>query len=171
MNYSSGLIIYRNKTPVEREFFLVHPGGVFYRTFEKGGFWGFPKGKIENSDWYRFPYSITGKPERDAALYTAIREYQEETGDKDTDFKPLLNTIQYVGKVLQRKDKMVYAFAMECTWNLTAEKCYSNTIEVEVDNEKIKIPENDGFIWATYSELKNIVHPKHLYFYQKLLSF
>jgi len=167
MDYSSGLILYRNRTPSEREFFLAHPGGVYYRTIEKGGYWGFPKGSVENSDWYRFPYSITGKPERDAALYTAIREYHEETGD-DTDFKPLYNTIEYVGRVLQRKGKVVYAFALECTWDLNPAKCYSNIIEVEIDDKKVEIPENDSFMWATYDELKDIVHPKHLIFYQRL---
>lgn len=168
MDYSSGIILYRNRTPKEREFFLVHPGGVFYRTVEKGGFWGFPKGKIENFDWFRFPYSITGKPERDAALFTAIREYHEETGDKK-DFNPLLNIIEYMGRVLQRKNKVVYVFAMECTWELNAEECYSNTIDVVVDNKSHKIPENDGFMWATYGELEKLVHPKHLHFYQKLV--
>ena len=169
MEYSGGLILYRNRTATEREFFLVHPGGVFYRTVEKGGYWGFPKGNIENSDWYRFPYSITGKPETDAALYAAIREYREETGD-NTDLKPLQNIIQYIGKVLQRKGKTVYAFALECTWDLDTKKCYSNMIEVQIDNKKIKIPENDDFMWATYNELENIVHPKHLVFYQKLVT-
>ena len=169
MNYSSGIILYRNRTPTEKEFFLVHPGGVYYRTIEKGGFWGFPKGNVEHFDWYRLPYSITGKPERDAALHAAIREYHEETGDIH-DFKPLLNKIEYLGRILQRKGKVVYAFALECDWDLNPEKCYSNTIEVEVDNKKYKIPENDGFVWATFDEMKDIVHPKHLFFYEKLCS-
>jgi len=167
LNHSSGLILYRDRTSSEREFFLVHPGGVFYRTIDKGGFWGFPKGNVEESDWYKFSYSVTGKPERDAALYTAIREYHEETGDK-TDLNPLINIIEYSGKISQRRDKTVHAFSLECTWDLNPEKCYSNTIEVEVDNIKHIIPENDGFMWATYEELEDIVHPKHLFLYQKL---
>jgi predicted NUDIX family NTP pyrophosphohydrolase len=167
MEYSGGIILYRNRGS-EREFFLAHPGGVYYRTLEKGGYWGFPKGNIENTDWYRFPYSVTGKPEIDAALYAAIREYHEETGD-NTDLKPLLNNIEYVGKVLQRKSKTVYAFSLKCDWDLDPNKCYSNIIEVVVDDKKVEIPENDSFMWATYSELKDIVHPKHLFLYKKQL--
>jgi hypothetical protein len=60
---------------------------------------------------------------------------------------------------------------MECTWHLNPEECHSNIIEVEVDNEKVEIPENDSFMWATYNELKDIVHPTHLFFYQKLLKY
>ena len=169
MENSSGIILYRNRTASELEFFLVHPGGAYYRTLEKGGYWGFPKGNIENSDWYRFPKIITGTPETDAALYTAIREYHEETGD-DTDLKPLLHSIEFLGKVLQRKSKTVYAFSLECTWDLKPEKCHSNIIEVNIDGQKVEIPENDEFMWATYKELESIVHPKHLDFYKKIIK-
>jgi predicted NUDIX family NTP pyrophosphohydrolase len=169
MEYSSGIILYRDRTPNQKEFFLAHPGGVFYRTFKKGGYWVFPKGHIEKTDWHRFPQSVTNEIETDAALYAAIREYHEETGDT-TDFQPFYNQIQYIGKILQRKDKTVYAFALECTWDLDVKECYSNTIVVEVNGEKIEIPENDAFMWATYDELKNLTHPKHLTFYKKIIE-
>ena len=167
MDRSGGLMLYRNRTPNEKEFFLVHPGGVSYRTVDKGGFWGFPKGTVEKSDWYRF--SVIGNPEIDATLYAAIREYHEETGD-NTDLSPMINDIKYLGRVLQRKSKAVYAFALECNWDLDPKKCYSNTINIEVNNIKYTIPENDDFMWATYSELENIIHPKHLGFYQDLVN-
>jgi len=63
MKRSAGLLLYRikNKLP---EFFLVHPGGPFWKNKEIGS-WSISKGEIEENEDH---------------LKAALREMKEETG-------------------------------------------------------------------------------------------
>lgn len=73
------------------EFFLVHPGGPFWKNKDSGA-WSIPKGEVEK-----------GEDEFAAAK----REFEEETGIKpEGDFRPLQ-------PVRQRSGKIVKAWAFE----------------------------------------------------------
>ena len=111
------------------EFFLVHPGGPFWRDKELSA-WSIPKGEIYD--------------ERKNMLDVAIREMEEEVGikiDKEkTDFIDL-------GEVKQKAGKIVYCWALEDKQNLwIGFFMKQNFIEIEwpyKSGKKIKIPEVD----------------------------
>ena len=87
---SAGLLVYRRKDG-SAEFFLVHPGGPFWRGKDEGA-WSIPKGEF--------------KDEEDP-LAAARREFMEETGHAvNGEFIPLAPVKQKAGKV-------VYAWAVE----------------------------------------------------------
>ncbi len=68
------------------EFFLVHPGGPFWKNKDKG-VWSIPKGEVEK-----------GEDEFEAAK----REFEEETGITPTGkFKPLQPVRQKSGKIVK----------------------------------------------------------------------
>lgn len=87
---SAGLLMYRLKDG-KLEFFLVHPGGPFYKNKDEG-VWSIPKGLVE-------------KEER--LLETAIREFSEETGI--TPQGPYIN----LGSIKQKSGKIVHAWAFK----------------------------------------------------------
>ena len=60
---SAGILMYRN-SPAGPEYFLVHPGGPFWKNKDTGA-WSIPKGQFEDGE---------------DPLKTAQREFQEETG-------------------------------------------------------------------------------------------
>ena len=60
---SAGVLMYREKNG-EREFFIVHPGGPYFKN-KQDGYWGVPKGLMEPGE---------------NAEKAARREFGEETG-------------------------------------------------------------------------------------------
>ena len=74
---SAGILAYR-KTQEGTEFFLVHPGGPFWKGKDIGA-WSIPKGEFTDDE---------------DPLAAAKREFKEETGQAiDGDFVPL-TTVQ-----------------------------------------------------------------------------
>ncbi len=104
---SAGLLMFRKK-PTAYEFFLVHPGGPYFRQ-KDAGWWTIPKGEPD--------------PEEEL-LATAIREFQEETGIiPQPPFLPL-------GEVKQKGGKKVYAWAFAGDWQ-PAQGIQCNTFRIE----------------------------------------
>ena len=86
---SAGILLYRMKND-EPEFFLVHPGGPFWKNKDAGA-WSIPKGEFEDEE---------------DALKAAQREFLEETGKAiEGPFIPLK-------PIKQKGGKMIYAWAV-----------------------------------------------------------
>ncbi|MDR3590153.1 MAG: NUDIX domain-containing protein [Negativicutes bacterium] len=91
---SAGLLMYRLKNK-ELEVFLAHPGGPYLKN-KDAGYWGIPKGEVEDQEDY---------------LAAAKREFQEETGiEAQGDFMPL-------GSVVLSSGKTVFAWAFQGDWD------------------------------------------------------
>ncbi|MBZ0198254.1 MAG: NUDIX domain-containing protein [Ignavibacteriaceae bacterium] len=88
---SAGLLMYRF-IGSELEYFLVHPGGPIF-TNKDEGYWGIPKGILDDGE---------------DLLIAAKREFEEETG-----IKPNHESFIFLGSVIQRNNKEVYAWAFE----------------------------------------------------------
>jgi predicted NUDIX family NTP pyrophosphohydrolase len=90
---SAGLMMYRLNNG-ELEIFLAHPGGPFLKNKDLG-YWGIPKGEVENGE---------------ELLAAAVREFGEETGLAAAgEFLPL-------GSVVQASGKTVHAWAFAGDW-------------------------------------------------------
>jgi predicted NUDIX family NTP pyrophosphohydrolase len=105
MKTSAGLLMYRKINDIP-EYFLVHPGGPFFKN-KDDGFWTIPKGEPE---------------EGEELLETAQREFFEETG-----IKPIPPYIQ-LGQVKQKGGKVVHAWAFEKDCN---DPIQCNTFSIE----------------------------------------
>jgi predicted NUDIX family NTP pyrophosphohydrolase len=119
---SAGLLMYRKKNN-QLEFFLVHPGGPYFKNKDDGA-WTIPKGEAENTE---------------LLLDTAIREFREETGINPAgEFIPLES-------VKQKGGKTVHAWAFKGDWDET-KPIKSNYFEMEWPShsgKKQKFPEID----------------------------
>src|SRR6478672_8278353 len=128
MRTSAGILLFR-KTSARPEFFLVHPGGPFWKNKDIGA-WSIPKGEFE---------------EGEEPLKAAQREFEEETG-------VALNGIFIeLQPVKQKSGKIVYAWA--CEGDIDHTIIHSNTIKIEWpprSGRKIEIPEVDRGGWFDY---------------------
>lgn len=119
------------------EFFLVHPGGPFWKGKENGA-WSIPKGEFT---------------EGEDPLTVAKREFNEETGQTiDGDFIQLT-------PIKQKGGKMVYAWAVE--GDVDAENIVSNTFKQEwpyKSGKWITIPEVDKAGWFGVEEAKEKIN-------------
>jgi predicted NUDIX family NTP pyrophosphohydrolase len=86
MKLSAGILLYR-KGNEELEFFLVRPGGPFYKA-SQNGIWCFPKGEVE---------------ETENEIEAAKREFKEETGFS------IKEEIYPLGQIKLRKGKIITA--------------------------------------------------------------
>jgi predicted NUDIX family NTP pyrophosphohydrolase len=120
---SAGLLPYR-KNDSGWQVLLVHPGGPFWARKDAGA-WSIAKGE----------YS---PPE--PALEAAIREFEEETGQRlPGPFTPLRSVRLKSGKVIE-------AWATEADWDLSTFR--SNTFELEYPKGVVKTyPEVDRIEW------------------------
>lgn len=102
---SAGLLMVRERGPA---FFLVHPGGPFFRARDEG-VWTIPKGLVAPGE---------------ALLEAAKREFREETGllVVARDFVPL-------GHIRQKGGKIVHAWAFRGDCDPAA--VTSNTCSIE----------------------------------------
>jgi len=103
---SAGILLYRLISG-SVEFFLVHPGGPYFKNKDDGS-WTIPKGE-QNDD--------------EGLTQCALREFMEETGIQLSE--PLIP----LTPVKQKGGKMVYAWA--CQKTISPEQIVSNTFELE----------------------------------------
>lgn len=91
------------------EFFLVHPGGPYFRK-KDAGFWSIPKGLVEGAE---------------EGLETAQRELVEETG-----FELPAGPWIALGQIRQRSTKIVHAWAVAAP-DFDPSTSRSDTFEIE----------------------------------------
>lgn len=143
---SAGLLIYRRRDS-KLEVLLIHPGGPHWAK-KDAGFWGIPKGLIE---------------EGEDILEAAKREAEEETGWKiEGEMMPL-------GMVKQKSGKIVHAWAVEGYFD--AATLNSNTFELEwppKSGQKQKFPEVDRAEYFDMNMAKLKMLPAQAEFLEKL---
>ena len=134
---SAGILMYRN-SPAGHQYFLVHPGGPFWKNKDIGA-WSIPKGEFVDGE---------------DPLKAARREFEEETG------------IAVHGKfielkaVKQKSGKMVYTWAVE--GDIDHLIIRSNTFPLEwppKSGKFIEVPEVDKGGWFSYEEAKEKLIP------------
>ena len=129
---SAGILMYRN-SPAGPEYFLVHPGGPFWKNKDIGA-WSVPKGEFVDGE---------------DPLKAAQREFEEETGSAvDGNFIELT-------PVRQKSGKMVYTWAVE--GDIDHLIIRSNTFPLEwppKSGKFIEIPEVDKAGWFSYETAK-----------------
>ncbi|RYY36851.1 MAG: NUDIX domain-containing protein [Sphingobacteriaceae bacterium] len=134
---AAGILLYRFFDN-QLQFFLVHPGGPFWKNKDAGA-WSIPKGEFDNDE---------------DTLTAAKREFEEETGQKiHGEFVPLQ-------PVKQRSGKIVYAWAVE--GDIDIENVVSNTFDFEWpprSGKYINIPEVDRGAWFTLDAANVALNP------------
>ncbi|HVT86598.1 MAG TPA: NUDIX domain-containing protein [Chitinophagaceae bacterium] len=143
---SAGLLLYR-KRDHSLLFFLVHPGGPFWKNKDRGA-WSIPKGEF------------TGEED---PLAAAKREFEEETGLKSPEkFLPLT-------PVKQKSGKLIFAWAAHAT--IEPEHIQSNFFELEWpphSGKKQLFPEIDKADWFEFKTAKEKIIPGQLPFLEEL---
>jgi predicted NUDIX family NTP pyrophosphohydrolase len=138
---SAGLVMFTLKDD-NLKILLVHPGGPFF-TKKDGGYWGIPKGLIENDE---------------NILDAAIREFKEETGIKpEGEYIPL-------GEIKQNSGKIVHAWAIEVKDD-SLSNFKSNTFELEWppgSGKKRNFPEVDKCEFFTLEEIEKKITPSQI---------
>jgi predicted NUDIX family NTP pyrophosphohydrolase len=103
---SAGILAYRFKEGF-LSFFLVHPGGPFFKN-KDNGWWTIPKGLIEVGE---------------DLLVTAKREFLEEVG------VPIAGDFLSIGYITQKGGKRVHCFAV--AFDVDPATINSNTFEMQ----------------------------------------
>jgi len=135
MKKSAGILLYRLNDEVQ--FFLVHPGGPFWKNKDAGA-WTIPKGELEDTE---------------DGLTAAKREFKEETG---TEIEGNFITLT---PVKQKGGKHVCAWAIE--GNINVENITSNTIKIQWPPKSCKwidVPEVDKAGWFSVAEAKQKIN-------------
>lgn len=151
MKKSAGLLLFK-KSKEGLLYFLVHPGGPFWKNKDLGS-WSIPKGEVSDDE---------------DALERAKIEFQEETGQEIAgEFIPL-------SAIQQKGGKIVYAWAVEGDVDLSS--LSSNTFDLEwppKSGKILQVPEVDQWEWFTLNEAKSKINPAQVSFLlevQKLLE-
>src|SRR3989344_7907866 len=98
MKTSAGILLYKFYDD-ELRFFIVHPGGPFWKDKDKGA-WSIPKGEIDD--------------ESENPFERAKKELKEETGiSLDREEKDCI----FLGEITQKSGKRVIAWASEGDWS------------------------------------------------------
>jgi predicted NUDIX family NTP pyrophosphohydrolase len=144
---AAGILAYRQVNK-NIEFFLVHPGGPFFKNKDLGS-WTIPKGEFTD----------------EAPLDAAIREFKEETGiDINGNFIEL-------GKVKQKGGKTVQAWAVEFDFDAAAVR--SNTFKLEWPPRSGKMqeyPEIDRGEWFGLHSAIQKINPAQIFFLNNLIG-
>jgi predicted NUDIX family NTP pyrophosphohydrolase len=124
------------------EFFLVHPGGPFFKN-KNDGVWSIPKGLPDGAE---------------DLFTTAKREFEEETGLKSG--APFYE----LGSIKQKAGKIVHAWAFLGEWD-PAMGITCNTFKLEWPPRSGKFqdfPEMDKASWMTYPEAAKRIIPEQV---------
>jgi predicted NUDIX family NTP pyrophosphohydrolase len=138
-NIAAGLLMCKI-TDDELHYFLVHPGGPFFKNKQEG-VWSIPKGIPE--------------PGETDLLSVAKREFEEETGIKPT------GEFHSLGFVQQKAGKIVHAWTFIGEWN-PVDKIKSNTFSLEWPPKSGKFqlfPEMDEARWMSFDEAVAMINP------------
>jgi predicted NUDIX family NTP pyrophosphohydrolase len=149
MKRSAGLLLYRfkNGTP---QYFLVHPGGPFWKKKDIGA-WSIPKGEVEENEDH---------------LKAAIREMKEETGISIQISK---ERFMVLPEVKQNPGKVISAWAAEADFDNSSIK--SNSFEIEwppKSGKKQYFPEVDKAGWFSFEEARKKILPGQIPLLEKL---
>ena len=148
-NIAAGLLMCRWFRD-QLQFFLVHPGGPYFRN-KNAGVWSIPKGIPD--------------PGEDL-LSTAQREFNEETGLKSKPpFFPL-------GTVKQKGGKLVHGWAFIGVWD-PDDGISSNNFEIEWpprSGRYQQFPEQERAAWMTFEEAKDHINPNQVPFLETALE-
>ncbi|WP_114790599.1 NUDIX domain-containing protein [Niabella yanshanensis] len=148
MKMSAGILLFKIQKD-EYYFFLVHPGGPFWKNKDAGA-WSIPKGEIEAHE---------------DALERARTEFKEETGKEiDGDFISLT-------PVRQKSGKWVQAWAVK--GDIVTGDCTSNLFSLEWpprSGKHIQVPEVDRWAWFSQEEAQQKINPAQLPFLQELIN-
>ena len=145
-NQSAGILLFRKKEQ-RIEFFLVHPGGPFWKKKDLGA-WTIPKGEFENHE---------------EPLAAAKREFQEETG------MILSGSFVPLKPIKQKGGKLIYAWAVE--GNINPLNLTSNFFTMEWPPKSGKhqeFPEVDKAEWFEVDEAKQKINPAQVSFIEEL---
>ena len=143
-----GILLYRKNNKLIK-FFLVHPGGPFWKGKEIGA-WSIPKGEFTNEE---------------DPLIVARREFNEETG------QTVEGNFIELKPIKQKGGKMVYAWAVE--GDADAENIVSNTLKQEwpyKSGKWITIPEVDKAGWFGVEEAKEKINVAQVNFIDELVE-
>jgi predicted NUDIX family NTP pyrophosphohydrolase len=146
---AAGLLMCR-KNGNTLEYFLVHPGGPFFKN-KNEGFWTIPKGLPESNE---------------DLLLTAQREFKEETG---IDAVPPFHSL---GNVKQKAGKIIHAWSFIGNWN-PVNGIVSNTFRIEWPPRSGKFqefPEQDRAEWMNYEKATHFIVPAQIPFLDRALN-
>jgi len=148
-NQSAGILLYRNING-QPEFFLVHPGGPFFKNKDEG-YWSIPKGEF--------------LPDENP-LAAAQREFEEETG------RPIkAEKFIELSPIKQKSGKIVHAWGAE--GELDADTITSNTFEIEWPPHSGKMssfPEIDRAGWFSADDARLKINAAQAALIDELLS-
>jgi predicted NUDIX family NTP pyrophosphohydrolase len=145
---AAGILLFRHQHK-KVEFFLVHPGGPYWKNKDEG-VWGIPKGEYE--------------PDEDP-FHAAIREFQEETGIS------LAGDFIRLQPVRQKSGKIVDAWAL--AGNPDISRLISNTFLLEWPPKSgmfVEVPEIDRGEWFGEKEARRKINPGQLGLIDELLA-
>lgn len=138
MKKSAGILLYKYEAG-RMFFFLVHPGGPYFKN-KDAGWWTIPKGELMPGE---------------SPLDCAIREFEEETGHKPEG--PYIE----LQPVVQKGGKTVMAWA--CIGDLNAGTIQSNEFEMEWPPRSGKMqsfPEIDKAGWFAPEEALRLINER-----------
>lgn len=147
MKQSAGILLYRIINE-EIQFFLIHPGGPFWKNKDQGA-WSIPKGEFN-----------FGEDPKQAA----IREFEEETG------LHIEGELIELPPVKQKSGKVVFAWGLNLDPDLS--KLKSNTFPMEwppKSGKFIDVPEADKWEWFTENQAKEKIISAQLLLIENLL--
>ena len=148
MKQSAGILLYR-VVEGEMQFFLVHPGGPFWKDRHKGT-WSIPKGEFAEEE----------------PLAAAAREFYEETGHEiNIDGAIPLNPVKL------KSGKVIHAWAV--AGDVDPNSVTSNMCMVEWpphSGKKLAIPEIDQGGWFNTDQTKAKINAKQFTLVVEALS-
>lgn len=146
MKISAGILLFkRNKN--QFFYFLVHPGGPFWKNKDSGT-WSVPKGEVS---------------ENENLLDRALIEFEEETG------KSVNGNFTELSPIIQKGGKTVYSWAVEGDIETTG--LSSNTLQIEwppKSGKYMEIPEVDQWKWFESTEAKEKINSAQVKFIEEL---
>ncbi|MDB5252799.1 MAG: hypothetical protein JWP27_1968 [Flaviaesturariibacter sp.] len=148
MRKSAGILLYRLHTG-SPEFFLVHPGGPFWKSKDAGA-WSIPKGEFTDDE---------------EPLAAAQREFTEETG------KAVGGPFRSLTPVRLKSGKSVQAWAAE--GDIDAASIVSNTFQLEWPPRSgrwLSVPEVDRAGWFRLDEARVKINPSQAAFIDELIT-
>ncbi|MDR6458118.1 putative NUDIX family NTP pyrophosphohydrolase [Chryseobacterium vietnamense] len=148
MKISAGILLFKKKKD-SLYYFLVHPGGPFWKNKDLGA-WSIPKGEVSPDE---------------SLLERALKEFKEETG------KTIDGKFIELSPIKQKGGKTVYAWALESDLETVA--LYSNTFPLEwppKSGKILEVPEVDQWEWFSSEEAQKRINTAQKDFITELES-